>query len=161
MEMTAPAPRSSSAAELRTDELAELIGRLRRSLRRRVRESGAFVPALQEAQVELLRLLSRSPGLRVQQAAVALQLRPNTVSTLTTGLVRQGLVTRSVDPEDGRVVRLALTPAAHARMARWRDHRHAVLGEALAHLDGADRASIAAALDALTRLVTLLEDGGR
>jgi DNA-binding MarR family transcriptional regulator len=126
-----------------------------------VRESGAFFPALQEAQVELLRLLSRSPGLRVQQAAVALQLRSNTVSTLATGLVRQGLVTRSVDPEDGRVVRLALTPAARRRMARWRDHRHAVLGEALTHLDGADRASIAAALDALTRLVTQLEGGGR
>lgn len=160
MEITAPAPRSPSVAELRPDELAELIGRLRRSLRRRVRESGAF-PSLQEAQVELLRLLARSPGLRVQQAAVALQLRSNTVSTLATGLVRQGLVTRSVDPEDGRVVRLALTPAARRRMARWRDHRHAVLGEALTHLDGADRASIAAALDALTRLVTRLEDGCR
>ena len=83
------------------------------------------------------------------------------MSTLVAGLVREGLVTRSTDPGDGRVVRLDLTAAARGRMARWRDHHHAVLGDALSDLDGTDRDSVAAALGALRRLATLLEEGDR
>lgn len=156
MEMDLAAP--PAPPELRADRLAEMIGRLRRSLRRRVRESGVF-PPLQEAQLELVRLLAREPGMRVQQAAAALQLRPNTVSTLVAGLVRQGLVARVTDPTDGRAVRLQLTLAARRRVARWRDHRHAILGDALARLDDTDRAAVAAALDALGRLASHLEEG--
>jgi DNA-binding MarR family transcriptional regulator len=162
METTLPPAPPSTPAEVRSGELGELLGRLRRALRRRVRESGAFpFPQLQEAQLEVLRLLSHSTGLRVQQAALALQLRPNTVSTLVAGLVRQGLVARSVDPDDGRAVRLELTAAARRRLTRWRDHRRAVLDDALTGLDDHDRATVAAALGALSRLATRLEEGGR
>lgn len=158
MEMTGIAPASTAAGSgVTPQELADVLRRLRRSLRRRVRESGAF-PPLQEAQLELIRLLSASPGIRVQQAATALQLRPNTVSTLVAGLVRQGLVARTSDPGDGRVVRLELTAAARRRMASWRDHHHALLGEAMTHLDGADLDAVAAAIDALRRLATHLEE---
>src|SRR5438309_5842070 len=160
MEMTVAPPASPAAAGPEADRLAEVLGRLRRSLRRRVREGGSF-PPLHEAQLELVRLLSRSPGIRVQQAAAALQLRPNTVSALVAGLVHQGLVARTTDPGDGRAVRLELTPAAHRRLARWRDHRHAVLGDALTRLDAADRTAITSALEALTRLAAQLEQDER
>jgi DNA-binding MarR family transcriptional regulator len=160
MEMTGIAPPTSRTSELAPDELADVLRRLRRSLRRRVRETGSF-PPLAEAQLELIRLLSASPGLRVQQAAAALQLRPNTVSTLVAGLVRQGLVARTADPGDGRVVRLELTAAARRRMARWRDQRHAILGEALTHLDAADLNAVAAAMGGLRRLATRLEEDDR
>ena len=160
MEMTVATPPAPAPVGPEAARLAEVIGRLRRSLRRRVRETGKF-PPLHEAQLELVRLLSRSPGIRVQQAAAALQLRPNTVSSLVAGLVGQGLVSRTTDPGDGRAVRLELTPAANRRLARWRDHRHAVLGDALTRLDAADRAAVTSALEALTRLAVRLEEDER
>jgi DNA-binding MarR family transcriptional regulator len=156
---TPPTPPAAAAAS-DADRLAEVIGRIRRSLRRRVRDSGSF-PPLHEAQLELVRLLSRSPGIRVQQAAAALQLRPNTVSSLVAGLVHQGLVARTTDPGDGRAVRLELTAAANRRLARWRDHRHAILGDALTRLDAADRDAVTSALEALGRLAGRLEEAER
>ncbi len=158
MEMTGIAPASPAPLPgVAPEELADVLRRLRRSLRRRVRGSGAF-PPLQEAQLELIRLLSASPGLRVQQAAATLQLRPNTVSTLVAGLVRLGLVARVADPADGRAVRLELTAAARRRISHWRDTHHAVLGEAMTHLDGDDLDAVAGAMDALRRLATRLEE---
>jgi DNA-binding MarR family transcriptional regulator len=157
MEMTAAPPPAPPAASAEADRLAEVMGRLRRSLRRRVRESGSF-PPLHEAQLELIRLLSRSPGIRVQQAAAALQLRSNTVSSLVAGLVTQGLVARTTDPGDGRAVRLELTASARRRLARWRDQRHAILGDALTRLDATDRAAVGSAIEALTRLAGQLEE---
>ncbi|HVS43709.1 MAG TPA: MarR family transcriptional regulator [Candidatus Dormibacteraeota bacterium] len=155
MEMAAAPPDAPAGVE--ADRLAEVLGRLRRSLRRRVRESGPF-PPLHEAQLELIRLLSRSPGIRVQQAAAALQLRSNTVSSLVAGLVAQGLVARTADPGDGRAVRLELTVSARRRLARWRDQRHAILGDALTRLDAADRVAVGSAIEVLTRLAGHLEE---
>jgi DNA-binding MarR family transcriptional regulator len=135
------------------DDLMRILGQLRRSVRRRVRQDWPHAP-LPETHLELLRLVGERPGLRVQEAAGALRLAPNTVSTLVNKLVAAGLLERRRDRRDGRA---HLTRAAVRRMAAWRDRRQALVAQAMSTLVPADRAAIAGALPALRRLADALE----
>jgi DNA-binding MarR family transcriptional regulator len=139
-------------------DLARSVGRLRRSLNREVR-AGSELPPLPEAQLEILRLVDRRPGLRVQDAAAELRLAPNTVSTLVHRLVDAGLVRRVADPADGRVAHLRLSAAAEQRLRRWRDRRQEVLAARLADLDSADRLVVERAVPVLERVAAWLEGG--
>jgi DNA-binding MarR family transcriptional regulator len=136
-------------------ELAQTLGRLRRAVRQRTRQEWGTSP-LPEAQLELLRLVRARPGLRPREAAVALGVLPNTVSTLLTTLEGMGLLERQRDGDDARCVRMHLTAAARARIADWQDRRHAVVAAALDALAPADRAAIAGSLPALDRLTHAL-----
>jgi len=138
------------------DELMAVLGQLRRGVRARVRRDWPH-PPLPEAHLELLLVVAARPGLRVQDAADALRLAPNTVSTLVNGPVLAGLVERRRDPSDGRAVRLHPTAAAQERLAAWRGRRHAVVAAAAAALPAGDREAIAAAMPALRRLTDLVE----
>ena len=109
------------------------------------------------SQVEVLRLVETQPGVGVRDAAAALHLAPNTVSTLVGGLVAAGLLDRRPDPDDRRATQLHLTPAATTRLRRWRDERDRVLAHALGHLDAEDRGRLEASLPALERLLAALE----
>jgi DNA-binding MarR family transcriptional regulator len=104
-----------------------------------------------------MRFVAESPGNRVREAAAALGLAQNTVSTLVGRLVELGLLDRRKDDRDTRAAVLALTPAATQRMAAWRDRRRQVTGDALAALRAGDRRAIEDALPALRRLVDALE----
>jgi DNA-binding MarR family transcriptional regulator len=159
MDISSTAPERDEAAGADAPALAGLVGRLQRGMRRRVR-AAVPDPALPQSQVDVLRLLHQEPGLRVQDLAAALGLAPNTASTLVQALVRRGLVERTIDADDRRVARLELTEAARRRLARWRDVRAQVLGQAVALLPEADRAAIGEAVPALTRLAALLEAHG-
>jgi DNA-binding MarR family transcriptional regulator len=140
-----------SSEELTTGLLG-VIGPLRRVLRRRVREDWPLEP-LPAAQVELVRLVSEQPGIGVGEAAARLRLAANTVSTLVRQLGAAGLIERTSDPLDRRSARLALTPAAEARIAAWRERRAQAARQALDALSSDDRARLHAALPALERLV--------
>ena len=120
-------------------------------MRRQVRRDWPYSP-LTESEVELLRLLSDRPGTRVGEAAEALGLVPNTVSTLVGRLVDAGLAVRRPDPADARAARLDLTPAARRRIADRRDRRRQVVEVAMVDLTDEDRRAIEAALPALRRL---------
>ena len=138
------------------DALSETMGRLRRSTRRLVRRDWPYRPLL-ESELELIRHVARNPGCRVQEAAKAIGVAQNTVSTLVGRLVDQGLLDRRRDDRDSRAASLVLTASARRRISAWRDRRSEVLGEALASLDADDRAAIEAALPALARLANALE----
>jgi DNA-binding MarR family transcriptional regulator len=139
----------------RTDvgELSGVIGRLRRALRRRT-GSDAVLP---DSHVELIRLLYERPGLKVQDAAAALRLAPNTVSTLVQQLARAGRVERRTDPDDRRSVRLFLTAETRRWVSRRRDARRTAIESAAGSLSGRERAAIEAAIPALVRLTEVLE----
>ena len=107
--------------------------------------------------MELLRLVQGTPGLRVQDAAAALGVAANTVSTLVRRLDRQGLLDRGSDDRDGRAARLALTPAATRRIAAWRDRRRQILEAALRRISAADRTAVERAVPALDRLTDEVE----
>lgn len=133
------------------EALLEQIGGLRRALRH---VTAAPWPGgeLTGAQVELVRLLRREPGLSVNRAAQLLRLAPNTVSALIGRLVAIGLVERRRDADDRRVVRLELSERASDALAAWRDERAHALAAALGRLGGEERQAVEAALPALARV---------
>ncbi|MEV0156586.1 MarR family winged helix-turn-helix transcriptional regulator [Micromonospora sp. NPDC050686] len=140
------------AANDPTARLGAVVGELHRLLRRTAAGRANRV-ALPEAQVELLLLVRGEPGISGREAARRLGIAPNTISTLVRDLADAGLLDRERDPADRRVVRLRPTPAALTRMADHEGHRRALLADALATLDPADRT---AALDAVPALAALL-----
>jgi DNA-binding MarR family transcriptional regulator len=133
-----------------------LLSGLRRALRQRVGRVGDTA-GLSDAQRELVRTVSRRPGIRVGEAAGELRLAANTVSTLVTSLCAAGWLIRETDPGDARSALLRLTPEAEARVGAWRDRRLAALSAALAALPAPDRERIERALPALRRTLDLLE----
>ena len=74
-------------------------------------------------------------------------------------LTDQGLVARSADPADGRVVHVQITDAGREFVARRRAHRAEKLSGLLAMLSPADQATLAAALPAMDALVRVQRDG--
>jgi len=107
--------------------------------------------------MDLLGAIHRAPGLRINEAAAALRVAPNTVSTLVTRLVAAGHVERDVDPTDGRGARLSLTASTCHRMEQWRGRRETTLDRAMALLDGEEAALLIGALPVLRRLVDLVD----
>jgi DNA-binding MarR family transcriptional regulator len=151
--MTKPAPELDS--EL-TDEISTLLAGIQRLVRRRLRQQ-LTVPRLRGAQVELLRLVAASPGLRVSAAAKELCLAGNSVSTLVNQLVEAGLLRREVDPADRRAALLHVTPEAVERLAAWTAKRKALVGGLVAELPVGERTALTAALPALRSLATGLQ----
>jgi DNA-binding MarR family transcriptional regulator len=69
----------------------------------------------------LLRHLANEGPMRASAIAESLQSDPSTVSRQVAGLVKDGLLERRADPEDGRASILVLTPRADAVLA---EHEH-------------------------------------
>jgi DNA-binding MarR family transcriptional regulator len=155
MTLKEPAPRTASL----TTELARVVARLGRGLRYRTRAAREAIEVTQ-AEADLLRLLDRHPGIRVQDAAVDLGVASNSVSTLVKQLTRSGLVQRASDPLDGRAAHLWLTPLAEEWVTRVENAREAAIGRALESLDNADRAAIDAAMPAMGRLAKAVKSPG-
>lgn len=139
------------------DDLYDVIGLLRRRSRRLV---GSPLPelALSGAQLELVRVVRRNPGITVAEAARVLGLAPNTVSTLVGQLLAVGVLVRERDDQDRRVARLDLTPSARTGLERWRDRRMQATASALAGLSSAERARLAAALPTIARVAAGLPE---
>jgi DNA-binding MarR family transcriptional regulator len=155
--MTSGISTTDPATRPTIDALTETMGRLRRSTRRLVRRDWPYQP-LHESELELVRFVSHNPGCRVRDAAKALGVAQNTVSTLVGRLVDEGLLARGRDQRDSRAAALSLTPAARRRISAWRDRRGEIVGDALSSLDAEDRGAIAAALPALAHLAQVLEE---
>jgi DNA-binding MarR family transcriptional regulator len=147
-------------------QLFTVVGRFRRQLRRSTGggfDIGAAAAAsgsagLTQSQGELLRLVGRRPDISVREAAAELSLVPNSASTLVSRLVSDGLLTRTTDDSDRRVVRLRLTPPAQAIADESRAARRAALSAALAQLDDDQINDLANGLDVMTELTRLLHD---
>jgi DNA-binding MarR family transcriptional regulator len=151
MSLVTHPPDATPAPNALSVELTRVLARINRGLRvrtRAVREALDVTPS----EAELLKLLDRKPGIRVNNAAADLGVASNSVSTLVKNLTRAGLVERASDPADGRVAQLRLTPLAKEWVARVGTAREGVLHRAIDTLDPADRATLEAALPTLTQL---------
>jgi DNA-binding MarR family transcriptional regulator len=146
--------------DTRTDLAAELLATVGRFRRQARRSGGAprIGTGLPESQAELLRLVGRQPGISVREAATELGLVPNTASTLVSRLSNDGLLVRTVDPDDRRVGRLQLTEPAQRIADESRASRRAALGAALARLDAAQLDQLSDGLAVLTDLTRLLRE---
>lgn len=147
MTATEPLPLDVALA----DEFSTLLVGIQRLARRRLRQT-MDEPRLRGAQVELLRLVRDTPGLRVSEAADELCLAGNSVSTLVNQLVALGLLRREADPADRRAALLYATPEAVERIDAWRRRRREMMGGLVAGLPRAEREALAAALPALRQV---------
>ncbi|MFE4357788.1 MarR family winged helix-turn-helix transcriptional regulator [Kitasatospora sp. NPDC056800] len=147
--MTATGPETLDIAL--ADEFSTLLVGIQRLVRRRLRQT-MDEPRLRGAQVELLRLVMDSPGLRVSEAAEELCLAGNSVSTLVNQLVARNLLRRESDPADRRAALLHATPEAVERIEAWRRRRRALMGDIVAGLPPREREALAAALPALRQV---------
>jgi DNA-binding MarR family transcriptional regulator len=138
-------------------DLMDVTVAMRRLVRRRLRDEMPL-PRLRPAQVELLLVVGRRPGLSVAAAARELHLADNSVSTLVNQLAGMEMLRRETDPTDRRAARLELTPLARRRITEWRDRRARLVGARLDELPPEDTAAIAAALPALRRLLSRLQE---
>jgi DNA-binding MarR family transcriptional regulator len=139
------------------DDLLATMASIRRS-GRRVAGRPVELSALTGAQVDLVRLVRRRPGISVTQAADELWLAGNTVSTLVRQLTDAGLLIRRADESDRRVARLELTPAMQRRVGAFRDRRVAMLSAAMAELTPAEQQRLADGLETLHALAASLAE---
>lgn len=152
-------PEASVTAVTTDPSLARLnlvVAPLRRTLLRAARSAEAL-PDLPDAQIEVLRALPEgalvSPGELAQELALS---RP-TVSNLLRTMEAARLVERLAEAGDGRRVRVRATAKALDLLARFDEASAAIVGDALAELDPAERDALAAAMPVLERLRQVVE----
>jgi DNA-binding MarR family transcriptional regulator len=137
------------------DELLLVIGGLRREVRR---AAGRPWPEsrLTGSQVELLGLIRRHPSVSIELAADEMGVDADYVAFLAQQLAGRGLVDRYTDTSDRRLVRLELTPAAHADVDIWRDHRALVVAQTLDECTVRERENFVEAARVLQLLIEKL-----
>ena len=148
---------------IRTDLAGELFSTVGQ-FRRQVRRSGnrpVIGTGLTESQAELLRLVGRHPDISVRKAAAELGLAANTASTLVSRLSADGLLVRTVDPDDRRVGRLRLTESAQVVADESRAARRAALTSVLERLDDTQLDSLTKGLEVLSEMTHMLQEGRR
>jgi DNA-binding MarR family transcriptional regulator len=143
-------------ADLAADMLAT-VGRFRRQARRAA-GAPAIGTGLSESQAELLRLVGRQPDISVRRAADELGLAANTASTLVSRLCNDGLLVRSIDPDDRRVGRLRLTESSQRIADESRAARRASLGTVLERLDAGQLERLSDGLAVLADVTRLLRE---
>jgi MFS family permease len=140
-------------------ELAGLVSRLRRAMRRAAR---AADPALElsVAQLELLSCITEHPGIRPSQLARMLRLAPSSVATLLGGLQSAGYVTRTPGADsagDRRTVSLDLSEAGTEAVTRWHRVNEDIIQAALAELPHRERAALRDAAPAFRDLTASID----
>ena len=122
--------------------LADTSRLLRRSFDVRARDIGVT-----RAQWQVLTTLLRHEGVNQGGLAELLDVDPITVCRMVDRLQDATLVERHADPADRRSWRLFLTPRAHDLLAQLRPLADALIEEALAGIDLAERDRLRDLLD--------------
>jgi DNA-binding MarR family transcriptional regulator len=136
-------------------EIADVVSRLRRAMRRAARAAGrdgTLPGGLSVAQLELLSCLADNPGARPGQLARLLRLAPSSVATLVHGLTRAGLVSRTGGQPDRRTASLTLTPDGSATVDRWQTINERIVQAAITSLEVDSREALDAAPPGLREL---------
>jgi DNA-binding MarR family transcriptional regulator len=81
------------------------------------------------------------------------QVQPPSMTRIVARLEEQGLLERTVDPDDRRVARVAITPAGVTLLEVTRTRRNAFLARRVARFTDDERATLAAALPLLERVL--------
>lgn len=111
------------------------------------------------AQLWAMQELAEAPGLRVGELARRMALHQSTTSNLVDRLESGGLLRRERSSADQRVVKLYLTEAGSALIARAPSPARGILPEALRSLEPQALAQLQRELDALLGEVRNLDEG--
>ena len=140
-------------------ELARIVSRLRRAMRRAARAADPAL-GLSVAQLELLSCITEHPGIRPSQLARRLRLAPSSVATLLGGLQSAGYVMRTpggATAGDRRTVSLDLSEAGAAAVRRWHRVNEDIIQTALATLPHRDRVALRDTAPALRDLTASID----
>jgi DNA-binding MarR family transcriptional regulator len=118
-----------------------------------VRQLGA---GISRTEVGLLSTLSRGPQ-RITTLAELEGLAQPTTTTMVKQLEQRGLVKRERQADDGRVVLVNLTDAGSVTLEDYRSRVRAMLGTYLSEIPDEQVEALAAATDAVTQLIALLQ----
>jgi len=94
---------------------------------------------------------------RITELAELEGLAQPTITILIQQLEQKGLVTRTRQPGDGRVVLVDLTDSGNVALEDYRGRLRAVLGGYLAEIADEQVAALATATETLTQLVDVLQ----
>jgi DNA-binding MarR family transcriptional regulator len=111
---------------------------------------------LSRTELGLLNTLSSGPG-RITELAEMEGLAQPTMTSLVKQLEQQGLVRRERQADDGRVVLVQLTDDGAVVLEDYRTRVRELLGSYLAEIPDEQVEALAAATDAMARLVALLQ----
>ncbi len=101
-----------------------------------------------------LSVLARGGPMRLTDLAEAAAVTQPSMTGLVGRLVSQGLVERTPDDQDRRSVKIAIADAGRDLLARRRVLQASTLASLIDTLDADDRAALAAAVPAITNLVS-------
>jgi DNA-binding MarR family transcriptional regulator len=132
-------------------EIADRLHSAAIHLLRRVRRTDTLtgIPA---AQLSALSVLMGGPR-TLGEMATAEQVRPPTMSTLVRDMERAGLVRRSGDADDARVVRLEMTPKGRRLLAKGREMRIADIERRIRRLRPDEAGTVADAVAIVERML--------
>jgi len=140
-------PVSTAQSVMVADRLHSAAIHLLRALRREDAKLGVG-----PAKLSALSVLVFGGPRSIGALARAEQVRLPTMSRLVSALERDGLATRTPDPEDGRASRVHPTVRGRSVLRRGRARRVATLARRLEQLPAADRALLARAADLIEGL---------
>lgn len=131
--------------------LAELVLSVARRLTLLEHQAPGTVP-LSQLEAMVMRHVDAEPGTAPSRISATLGLKSSNTSAALRELEAKGFIRRTVDPTDGRGVRVEPTPVARENLALMHDHW---VGRLAPHLP--DVTALGAAVDLLARLDGALE----
>lgn len=128
-------------------DLLWVVSRINRLATQRIR-----LP-LPVAQARLLSTIQDRGSARISDLAVLDHCSQPTMTTQVRRLEEAGLVSRTVDPDDGRAVRISITPEGVRTLAQVRADRAAAIDPYIDRLSDTDRAVLADAVRVMRQLL--------
>jgi len=146
----------SELSEQTGQELADIVSRLRRAMRRAARAAEPGI-SLSVAQLELLSCIAEQPCVRPTQLARLLRLAPSSVATLLNTLQTAGYVRRTGGAGDRRTATLDLSAKGMAAVTSWQEVNERIIGTALKALPQRSQAALQDAAPALRDLTASID----
>jgi DNA-binding MarR family transcriptional regulator len=133
----------------------DIASRLRLSatrLARRLRQESSA--GLSPSQTSALAVIANHGPLTLGALADHERVAPPSITKVVSKLECDGLVTRTPDPDDRRVCRVAISPAGEALLEETRRRKTAWLTARISELDAESQRRLADALDVLDELIS-------
>jgi DNA-binding MarR family transcriptional regulator len=143
---------SKSETQL-AEQLRVAFGRLNRSLRLTHIDTD-----LPPSQREVLMAVARVKSIRLSELSHEEGINPTMLSRIVAKLEASGLVTRTPDSEDARIMHVAVTASGDALRETIRVERTDALHYALRHLTKAERRALAEATPVIEKIVASLRE---
>ena len=145
-------PASSSVPGLAAPEIASRLRLSATRLARRLRQESAA--GLSPSQQSALAVISNQGPLTLGALAEHERVAPPSITKVVKNLECQGLVTRTLDPADRRVCRVAISEQGTALLEESRRRKTAWLTARISELDTDRQRRLADALDVLDELIS-------